>query len=155
MIRTLWHHSLLSLPAQLLRLRLLLCTLRAVLHPLPSATSPPHPLNPLLRGLSFISLTRIWMLWRTTSFNQLQEMRANQTRERDRGPPPRAREAREARLAPRRRKRGARKPKPPRPLPTLCWHQCKVINYTKQSRQSVYWLYHWFMVFAPNYVSIH
>ena len=73
-------------------------------------------------------------------FKKLQDLRANQARDRDPmgGPPPRAPRAREARLARRKAARGARKPRPPLPLPTLRWHQCKVINYRKQSRQSVY-----------------
>ena len=136
MMWTLLDHLLPSLAAHLLWTMLLLCTLLAVLHPLLNATPPPHPLYKLLRGLFLRNLMVIVLNWGMMTF-VLQEVRANQTRDRE-GPPPRAPRARETRLARRRGKGGARKPKLPLPLPTLRWHQCKVINYTKQSRQSVY-----------------
>ena len=137
--RTLLDHLLPSLPAHLLRMRLLRCTLLAVLHPLPNAAPSLQPLNLLLRGPSSSSLTGKWLVWMMMTFN-LQEVRANQAREGDPmgGPPPRAPRVRKTRLARRRRESGARKPKPPLPLPTLRWHQCKVINYTKQSRKLVH-----------------
>jgi hypothetical protein len=90
---------------------------------------------------------------------KLQELRTNQSRDRDPipGPPPRPPRAREARLARRRRRKAARRARKPSlslPLPTQHWHQCKVINYTKQSSQLVHWLYLEFVVFSFFFINI-
>ena len=83
MTMTLLDHLLPSLPAHLLTMRLLLCTrLLAVLHPLSSAAPPPQPLTSLVGGLSLVGLMVIVLIWRMMTF-KLQEVRANQARDRD------------------------------------------------------------------------